>query len=156
MGQWWVRIGRSRTTQDASAAAAPGSAGADAAAIIPYPQYWAFLLSGVAASEATSIGCHTDLWNPAARTWSSLVDRMGWQDRMPATRPAGDRLGPVLPALAAALGLEPGLPVLCGIHDSNASLYPHLVSRSAPFSVVSTGTWVVVLAIGGWIWWNRR
>jgi len=122
---------------------------AEISAIIPYPQYWAFLLSGVAASEATSLGCHTDLWNPAARSWSSLPGRMGWLERMPAIKPAGDLLGPVLPALATELGLDPDLRVLCGIHDSNASLYPHLVSRRAPFSVVSTGTWVVVLAVGG-------
>ncbi|HXV30594.1 MAG TPA: carbohydrate kinase, partial [Sinorhizobium sp.] len=33
--------------------------------------------------------------------------------------------------------------------DSNASLLPHLLTRKAPFSVVSTGTWVVMLAVGG-------
>ncbi len=32
--------------------------------ILMYPQYWAFRLTGVAASEATSLGCHTDLWAP--------------------------------------------------------------------------------------------
>jgi sugar (pentulose or hexulose) kinase len=122
---------------------------AEVSSILPYPQYWAFRLSGVAAAEATSLGCHTDLWDPARRDWSSLVDHMGWRDRMPALRLAADCLGPVLPGLAAELGLDPGTPVLCGIHDSNASLYPHLVSRSAPFSVVSTGTWVVVLSVGG-------
>ena len=37
----------------------------------------------------------------------------------------------------------------CGIHDSNASLLPHLVGRAKPFSVVSTGTWVIAMAIGG-------
>ncbi len=39
--------------------------------------------------------------------------------------------------------------MLCGIHDSNASLLPHLLSRRTPFAVVSTGTWVVSFAIGG-------
>jgi sugar (pentulose or hexulose) kinase len=39
-------------------------------------------------------------------------------------------------------------PVLCGIHDSNASLYPYIRARHEPFSVVSTGTWVVVLSVG--------
>jgi sugar (pentulose or hexulose) kinase len=38
--------------------------------------------------------------------------------------------------------------VLCGIHDSNASLFPHLLARAAPFAVVSTGTWVVAMAVG--------
>jgi L-fuculokinase len=31
------------------------------------------------AGEATSLGCHTDLWNPAAQRYSQLVDDMGWQ-----------------------------------------------------------------------------
>jgi sugar (pentulose or hexulose) kinase len=122
---------------------------AKVAAILAYPQYWAFRLCGVAASEATSFGCHTDLWNPSVGSWSSLVRRMGWLGLLPELRHAGARLGPVLPGVAADLGLDPRTPVLCGIHDSNASLYPHLVGRPAPFSVVSTGTWVVVMSIGG-------
>jgi len=39
--------------------------------------------------------------------------------------------------------------VFCGIHDSNASLLPHLFWRPQPFSVVSTGTWVISMAVGG-------
>jgi sugar (pentulose or hexulose) kinase len=45
-------------------------------------------------------------------------------------------------------GLPAGLPVFCGIHDSNASLLPHVLTRPAPFAVVSTGTWVVIMAMG--------
>ena len=45
------------------------------AAILAWPQYWAFRLSGVAASEATSLGCHTDLWDPRAGRASSLAER---------------------------------------------------------------------------------
>ena len=68
---------------------------------------------------------------------------------MPPVRAAADRLGPVTPEVAAATGLAAGTPVFCGIHDSNASLLPHLKARSAPFAVVSTGTWVISMAIGG-------
>jgi sugar (pentulose or hexulose) kinase len=117
--------------------------------ILTYPQYWAFRLSGAQATEATSLGCHTDLWSPATGKFSSLVDRMGWRELMAPVRYAGDRLGPVLPDIAARTGLAPDVPVLCGIHDSNASLLPHLLSRTPPFAVVSTGTWVVVMAPGG-------
>jgi sugar (pentulose or hexulose) kinase len=119
------------------------------AAILPYPQYWAHRLCGVAATEATSLGAHSDLWNPAARRFSSLVDAEGWTGRMPPLRRASDRLGPVTRAVAEATGLDPATPVLCGIHDSNASLLPHLLGRQAPFAVVSTGTWVIAMAIGG-------
>lgn len=117
--------------------------------ILTYPQYWAFRLTGVAAVEPTSLGCHTDLWLPQEHRFSSLVGRMGWLPLMPPLRGADEVLGPVLPELAARTGLAPGTPVTCGIHDSNASLYPHLLSRAAPFAVVSTGTWVVAMAVGG-------
>lgn len=119
------------------------------AAIVMYPQYWAHRLTGVAASEATSLGCHTDLWNPAARDFSSLVDAHGWRPLFPPLRAASDCLGPVTAEVAAATGVPATTPVFCGIHDSNASLLPHLRSQAAPFSVVSTGTWVVVMAVGG-------
>ncbi len=117
--------------------------------ILAYPQYWAHRLCGVAANEATSLGAHTDLWNPSRRDFSSLVGRLGWRGRMAPVRNAGDRLGPILPEIARETGLADGTPVFCGIHDSNASLYPHLLDRKAPFAVVSTGTWVIVMAVGG-------
>lgn len=117
--------------------------------ILTYPQYWAFRLSGVAVNEVTSLGCHTDLWMPEAGKYSSLVVREGWADLMAPVARAADRLGPILPEIAAATGLAADTPVICGIHDSNASLYAHLAAREAPFSVVSTGTWVISMAVGG-------
>ncbi|HRO11172.1 FGGY-family carbohydrate kinase [Amaricoccus sp.] len=122
---------------------------ARAAAILMYPQYWSFRLTGVAASERTSLGCHTDLWDPHGGRFSSLVEGMGWSGLMPPLRRAADVLGPVTAEVAAATGLDPATPVHCGIHDSNASLLPHLMARKPPFAVVSTGTWVVSMAIGG-------
>jgi sugar (pentulose or hexulose) kinase len=117
--------------------------------ILTYPQYWAFRLSGVLSSEATSLGCHSDLWDPHRRTFSSLVVRQGWDKKFAPVRGASEVLGPVLPTLSTKLSLKPGVPVHCGIHDSNASLYPHLLQRPAPFSVVSTGTWVIAMSVGG-------
>ncbi|RWB50896.1 FGGY-family carbohydrate kinase [Mesorhizobium sp.] len=122
---------------------------ARAAAILMYPQYWALRLTGVAANEVTSLGCHTDLWNPWQADYSSLVDQMSWRQLMAPVRPARDRLGPILQAIAQQTGLDPATPVFCGLHDSNASLLPHLLSDRPPFSVVSTGTWVVSMAVGG-------
>ncbi|NRR31680.1 L-fuculose kinase [Oxalobacteraceae bacterium] len=118
--------------------------------ILTYPQYWAWRLSGVAASEVTSLGCHTDLWNPQTAEFSTLVGRMGWTGLFPPLRKAWDRLGPLLPALAAQLGLPADCQVLCGIHDSNASLLRHLDGASArePVTVLSTGTWVIAAALG--------
>lgn len=119
------------------------------AAILAWPQYWSFRLTGVLASEATSLGCHTDLWNPYAGDFSSLVQRMGWRGLFPPLKAPKDILGPILPAIAKRTGLDPATPVVCGIHDSNASLLPHLEGRKPPFAVVSTGTWVIAMALGG-------
>jgi sugar (pentulose or hexulose) kinase len=119
------------------------------AMILTYPQYWAWRLTCVAASEVTSLGCHTDLWDPHAGNFSSLVDRMGWRKLFPPLLPASATLDSFRPEIAALTGLGPETPVRCGIHDSNASLLPHLLKRQAPFAVVSTGTWVVSMAIGG-------
>jgi sugar (pentulose or hexulose) kinase len=116
--------------------------------ILTYPQFWTSRLSGVAATEITSLGVHTDLWNPASGDYSALVDRLGWRKLFPQKRAASDCLGFIRPDIAAETGLRPDVRVHCGIHDSNASLLPHLISRQAPFSVVSTGTWVVAMAIG--------
>lgn len=115
--------------------------------ILTYPQYWAHRLTGEAVSELTSLGCHTDLWNPWAGTYSGLVGQMGWTDLFPPIKPAATRLT-LRPDLALHLGLDPATPVISGIHDSNASLLPYLAGDQA-FSVVSSGTWMINLAIGG-------
>ncbi len=88
-----------------------------ATAYVNYPQYWAWRLSGIAATEMCSMGAHSDMWNPRALTWSSLVTRRRWEKKLAPLRPAFDALGPVTPALAKRLGLNPATAVHCGIHD---------------------------------------
>ena len=118
--------------------------------ILMYPQYWAWRLCGVAAGEATSLGCHTDLWDPLRQDYSSLVARMGWEAQLPPLAPAWATLGVLRPQVAQATGLAPGCVVLCGIHDSNASLLRHLGRDGAatPRTVLSTGTWLIAAAFG--------
>jgi sugar (pentulose or hexulose) kinase len=118
-------------------------------AILAYPEYWAWRLTGVLASEVTSLGCHTDLWAPRRGDFSSMVDRLGWRRLFPHVRPAASIIGPLDADLAEKLGLSPETPVACGIHDSNASLLPHLDRREAPFTVISTGTWTICMTVGG-------
>jgi sugar (pentulose or hexulose) kinase len=115
-----------------------------------YPQYWAWRLCGEKASEVTSLGCHTDLWRPREAKPSGLADRRGWSRMLPALRAASDTLGRVSAELVRATGLDPGCRVQCGIHDSNASYLSHRIGRPAaePFSVVSSGTWIIVMAHG--------
>jgi sugar (pentulose or hexulose) kinase len=114
--------------------------------ILPLPQYWAWRLSGVKATEVTSLGAHSHLWFPAERRFSDLALRRGWP--FPRLRSAWESLGPVRPELGRALGLPSDCRVLVGIHDSNASYLPHLLARPAPFTVLSTGTWVIAMAAG--------
>jgi L-fuculokinase len=101
------------------------------------------------ASEATALGAHTDLWRPGQGDLSSMVDKLGWRRLFPPMRKAWDTLGTVKPEVAAATGLSSDVRVICGAHDSNASLVPHLLSRREPFTVISTGTWVIIMAVGG-------
>ena len=118
-------------------------------AFLTHPQYWSWRLSGVMASEVTSLGAHTDLWRPTEGRLSSMVDRLGWRRLFPPMRNAWDTLGALRPEISAATGLRPHVRVVCGAHDSNASLVPHLASRNDPFTVISTGTWVIIMAVGG-------
>jgi len=122
---------------------------AEVTAILAYPQYWAWRLTGVMASEVTSLGCHTDLWAPQTGTFSSMVAERGWTGLFPAAKPANSVLGTILPELSVATGLPANTPVTCGIHDSNASLIPHLGAHEAPFTILSTGTWVIAMTVGG-------
>jgi sugar (pentulose or hexulose) kinase len=122
---------------------------AAARAFLGYPQYWSWRLSGVHATEVTSMGAHTDLWRPYDGRPSSMVEKLGWLRLFPPIRKAWDTLGTLKPEVAAATGIAPDVRVICGAHDSNASLVPHLLSRDDPFTVISTGTWVIIMAIGG-------
>jgi sugar (pentulose or hexulose) kinase len=117
--------------------------------VVTYPQYWGWRLTGGLACDLSSLGTHTDLWNPWTGAFSTLVDRLGLRDRMAPPRRADESLGLLRPEVAAATGLSPETPVAVGIHDSNASLFPYLLGRTGAFSVVSTGTWVICMAMGG-------
>lgn len=115
--------------------------------LLPWPQYWAWWLSGRAASEVTSLGCHTHLWNPGLGEPSALARRRGWAERMAPMCRAWEVLGLVRPGLAQRLGLPATLRVHAGAHDSNACLARYL--RSHPrMTLVTTGTWIVVMAPG--------
>jgi sugar (pentulose or hexulose) kinase len=118
-----------------------------AAHILLYPQYWAWRLSGVMSTEVTSLGTHTDLWRPHEQVYSALARKQGWARLMPSMRRATDRLGPIRASVAAATGLREDCRVVSGIHDSNASYLRFLIDREREaFTVVSSGTWTIVMA----------
>jgi sugar (pentulose or hexulose) kinase len=117
-----------------------------------WPQYWAWRLCGERAAEVTSLGCHTDLWRPYEAGYAALAKRHGWDQRLGPLRPARAVLGTLRPELALATGLPADCRVLCGLHDSNASLNAvrGLVEvAGGAFSLISTGTWFVTFQSGG-------
>jgi L-fuculokinase len=115
---------------------------------LTYPQYWSWRLTGVASSEVTMLGAHSDLWAPIKRHPSSLAAKLDLPRLTPPLRSAWDQLGPVKAEIVAETGLGRDTRVLSGVHDSNASLLPHLASRKPPFTLLSTGTWVILMAVG--------
>ncbi|MPQ93288.1 FGGY-family carbohydrate kinase [Thioclava sp. JE_KL1] len=115
--------------------------------IVTYPQYWGLLLTANLATDVTSLGCHTDLWSPWERRFSELPQRLGIAEKIAPPQQPGRVLGTLRAEVSERTGLSPATPVMVGIHDSNASLLPYLGSEE-PFSVISTGTWVIAMAIG--------
>ncbi len=111
-------------------------------AILSYPQYWNWKLCGALASEVSFIGCHSHLWAPELDDFSSLVDTMGWRDKFPGFVRAGEAAGTHVVTLSD--GTHRPLTVHNGVHDSNASLYFYRALGYHSFSLISTGTWVIV------------
>jgi sugar (pentulose or hexulose) kinase len=120
----------------------------DDARILTWPQYWSWLLTGKAASEITSLGCHSDLWRPRQAAPSQLSVSRGWASHVAPLRAAAEVLGTLSPEWCARTGLTGDVQVHCGLHDSNAALvaargYPQIAGRDA--TVLSTGTWFVAM-----------
>lgn len=116
-------------------------------AVLLYPQYWVYRLTGKLVSELTSLGCHTDLWCPSRGDFSSLVERQGWRPLFPPLATAWEVVGPVSESVAEQSGLADSCRVHAGIHDSSASFLRYrLANPDGEFCVVSTGTWVVCMS----------
>jgi sugar (pentulose or hexulose) kinase len=109
-------------------------------------QYWAWWLSGVAASEYSAMGAQSQLWNVPLRRLSPIVGLHGWQRLIPPFRPAWETLGPVRTPLRDRFGLPDGLTVLTGAHDSSANFYRYRAAGLRDFTLVSTGTWIVAMS----------
>ncbi|MGR3661005.1 MAG: hypothetical protein ACU0CA_07435 [Paracoccaceae bacterium] len=104
--------------------------------IVPYAQYIAFLLTGVAANEMTALGAQTHLWAPARQSFSQLAEKRGWARLFAPMRPAHQALGRIKGTNLLGQGH-----VLTGVHDSNANYFRY--SAFHPFVLLSTGTWII-------------
>jgi sugar (pentulose or hexulose) kinase len=107
-------------------------------AILGYPQYWSWRLGGRQVTEASYMGCHSYLWAPKKCDFSSLVDRFHWREKMPPLARAGAVIGTMEIAGRATA-------IHNGVHDSNASLCAYRSLGLKSFTLVSTGTWVIIL-----------
>ena len=115
--------------------------------ILMYPQYWVWRFTGQRFSEITSLGCHTDLWSLKENDYSSLVDTLNCRYLLPPLKPAWFDCGEILPELRKELGISSDCRFFNGIHDSNASFLRYrLTQGEAPFTVISTGTWTIVMS----------
>ena len=119
---------------------------ARARAFLALPQYWAWRLSGVMASEVTSLAAQSHLWSALDGRPARIVAERGWGRLLPPLRPAWTALGPLRPEVAARTGLPARVRVLNGIHDSSANLYRYQAAGLDGVTVVSTGTWIVALS----------
>ncbi len=106
-------------------------------AILGYPQFWGWRFTGVKVSEVSYFGCHSHLWRPLQHDFSSLAYKHGWHKKFPAFRRAGDIVGETRIAGRS-------IAIHNGVHDSNASLYYYRSLGLENFTLVSTGTWVIV------------
>lgn len=107
------------------------------------PQYWAWRLCGVAASELSMLCAQSHLWNLVERRWSPIVHSQGWEGLLPPFRYAWERLGQIRTNLARRHGLPAGLSVLTGGHDSSLNLYRYQAAGMPDICLVSSGTWIV-------------
>ena len=105
--------------------------------ILFYPQYLLYSVSGLEASEITSIGCHTYLYDLRRMDWSSIAKRLKVDHLSPSLVNVWDRLGD-FKIDGSRLFIAPG------IHDSNASILP-FASEKGDILLASTGTWCVFM-----------
>lgn len=120
------------------------------ATLVPWAQYWAWFLTGIAKSEMTSLACHTDLWFPGENRFSPMAKRLGWAERFAPLAHAADPIGRVKPDIAAVAGLPAAAKVLAGIHDSNAALLSASASKEIArreATILSTGTWFIAMRL---------
>lgn len=101
------------------------------------PQYIAFVVTGQQATDITSVGCHTNLWDFRNMQYHQWVAQEGI-DRV---------LAPLLPSNTiwkthfAGKSLVSGI----GLHDSSAAMVPYLHHHTGPFALLSTGTWSITM-----------
>ena len=101
------------------------------------PQYLSYFISGMPASDITSIGCHTGLWNFKKHKYHQWTENEKIEHM----------LAPITPPskIKSIFFHEKNIAVGIGLHDSSAALIPYLEYFDEPFVLISTGTWCISL-----------
>lgn len=103
--------------------------------ILHFPQYLSYLFTKKIASEYTSIGCHTALWDFDNNTYHRWVS----DENINLVAPTSN-----FDFFTVMLNDKPTL-IGTGFHDSSASLIPYLIDHSEKFILISTGTWSIFM-----------
>ncbi len=115
---------------------------AEVATILPWGQYFALCLGGRAVSEVTALGAQTHLWDVREQRFSSLARARGWDRRFAPLARAWEAVGSLDSRFRGGGFRGRGL-VLAGVHDSNANYLRYLAAGLAPFTLLSSGTWII-------------
>lgn len=114
--------------------------------LLLYPQFFGYWLTGSICADPTYVGNHTYLWDFQKNKWSSVVDKLKIRHLLPKSfKDPWDSIGILKDEIVEKTGLSKDTIVTAGIHDSNASLLPYMVSMKEPFLLNSTGTWCVIM-----------
>lgn len=106
---------------------------AKVSAIMHFPQYLSYVLTGEVVAESTSIGCHTFMWDYDSNNYHSWLADAGITLPIP--------LANTQTIISEIAGQS--LPVGIGIHDSSSSLVPYIRGSKEKFLLISTGTWCI-------------
>jgi len=103
--------------------------------MLHFPQYVSYFFTGKIASEYTSIGCHTALWDYDTRHYHPWVKYEGILLPEPVSNST------VFDVMIEGQTVKTGI----GIHDSSASLVPYFKGTKGKFILISTGTWCIFM-----------
>jgi sugar (pentulose or hexulose) kinase len=110
--------------------------------IIPWIQYVGYRLCGKAVSEISSLSCQSQLMDVPHNRLSSLAVSRGWAKLFPPLAKAWETIGTLLPEFRGSQFRGEGR-VLAGVHDSNGNYLRYLAAGLRPFTLLSSGTWII-------------
>ena len=95
------------------------------------------------ASEITSLGCHTLLWDFRKNDYHDWVKAEGLTAKFPPIKPSHAALPIINNQYTNNHPADTRTGI--GLHDSSAALIPYLAYFPEPFVLISTGTWCISL-----------